>query len=412
MKVMKAQTMSAMPWIKKYSVQTTVDIVGQDNAIKTARMFIKDYKNQKKKALLIYGPSGVGKTSSIYAIAEELNLEVLEVNASDFRSRETINSIVGTASKQLPLFSSGKLILVDEVDCLSGTKDRGGMQAIIKVVNESSFPIVCTATNPYELKLSSLRNKCMLLEYEALDYTMIYEKLKDICKKENIKFEKQSLKSVARRAAGDMRAAINDLQTLTHDKKELTRDDIDILGDRNKLESMIDALVKIFKAKEPKIAVGALDNVNEDTDQVFLWVDENLPKEYIMPEDLVRAYEKLSRADVFKGRIKRWQHWRFLVYINALLTAGVAVSKDEKYREFVKYSPTQRLLKIWKANMKYQKRKAIAGKIAKKTHSSVKDTIKNTYPYIQFMMKKKKEYRAAFADYFDFDAEEVEWLAK
>ena len=122
----------------------------------------------------------------------------------------------------------------------------------------------------------------------------------------------------------------------------------------------------------------------------MLWLDANLPEEYARPEDLARAYDALSKADVFQRRIRRWQHWRFLVYINALLTAGVAVAKDKKYEKFVQYKPTGRLLKIWWANQKSMKKKAIAEKIAHKTHSSKKDILKSTMPYLPLMFRDRE----------------------
>ncbi|GAJ22865.1 unnamed protein product, partial [marine sediment metagenome] len=148
--------------------------------------------------------------------------------------------------------------------------------------------------------------------------------LKDICKKEKIKNIKDNLlKSLARRAGGDLRAAINDLQSSYEKTKDFNLED---LGERNKTESMINALIKIFKTTDPAVAQNAFEDVEENTDQIFLWIDENLPLEYDKPADLARAYDKLSKADVFRGRIKRWQHWRYLVYINDLLTMGIAVS--------------------------------------------------------------------------------------
>lgn len=398
-----------MPWIRKYQAKTTSDLIGQSSAVSNIKSFIKNFKTSRKKAMLIYGGSGSGKTSSIYAIANEMNLEIMEVNASDFRNKDLIDKTIGEASKQQSLFMKEKLILVDEVDGLSGTKDRGGIQAIAKIIQETSFPIICTATNPYEQKLSSLRSKCELLGFKELSYLDVFEMLKIICEKENVKFDEHDLKSLSRRAAGDLRAAINDLQSLVIDGELLKAKD---LSERDKSETIIDALVRVFKIKDAKIASQALQNVDEDIDQCFLWIDSNLPKEYTKPEDLARAYDSLSKADVYRGRIRRWQHWRFLVYVNVLLTAGVATAKDEKYKEFVKYAPTQRLLKIWRANMKYQKRKAIAAKIAEKTHTSVKDTIKSTFPYVQVMMQKDKTMKKDLAEFFDLDKEEVAWMVK
>jgi len=400
------------PWIKKYTPIKEKDIKGQDTALKELKDFIQNYKKQKKKAVLIYGPSGSGKTASVYALAYDLNLEILEINASDFRNKEQINSLVGTASKQQSLFSKSKLILVDEVDGLSGRDDRGGIAAIAQTIKETNFPIILTATNPWDAKFANLRNKSVLIQYHALNYLTIFDILKNICKHENIKYEAIVLKGLARMTGGDARAAINDLQALAQEKKQLTKKSLDELTQRDQTETMLNALTIIFKTTDPKIAIKAFDTVQEDQDAQFLWLDENLPKEYEKPEDLARAYDVLAKADVFRRRIRRWQHWRFMVYINALLTAGIATAKDEKYHKFTKYTPTGRLLKLWWAKQKSFKKKAIAEKISQKTHTSTRVVLQSILPYLQVIFKKNKKMAESITEQFDLDKEEVAWLKK
>ena len=397
------------PLIHKYIPKTTKEIFGQEDILKQLNNFIINFKKQKKNSALIYGPSGTGKTSSVYAIANELGYEVIEVNASDFRNAEQINLKVGNAIKQQSLFAKGKIILVDEIDGLSGHEDRGGIQAITKLIEESTYPIILTATNPFDNKFSSLRSKSNLMEFRQIDYLSIFKILKKICEHEKIKFDEDVLKALSRRAGGDARAAINDLQLLTQDKKELSKESLEELADRNRTDSIMTALNKIFKTTDLKIAISAFDSVKEDLDEQFLWIDENLPKEYTKPQELAKAYEMLSKADVFSRRIKRWQHYRFLVYINALITAGIAAAKNEKYRNLVQYKPTGRILKLWWAKQKAAKKKEIAGKIASKTHSSKKEILKNTMPYLPVIFR-NKGMRNNIINYLDLNEEEVEWL--
>ena len=400
------------PFTLKYQPKTAKEIIDQDLAIKKLKDFVINFKRQKKNAVLLYGPSGTGKTISAYVMAKDLDLEILEVNASDVRNANEINSLLGSAISQMSLFSKGKLILVDEIDGLSGTKDRGGLQAITKLIEKSSFPIVLTVTNPWDYKFNNLRRRTEMIEFAPLEYLSIFKVLKKICIGEKIKYEDDVLKGLARRAGNDVRAAINDLQTLTIETNELTKKSLEDMGERNKTDTMINALFKIFKTTDPKVAITAFDTVDEKLDHQLLWLDENLPKEYTNPEDLAKAYDKLSKADVFNRRIRRWQHWRFLIYINALITAGVAVSKKEKYKKYVQYKPTGRLLKLWWAKQKSMKKKAIAQKIAEKMHCSTKDALKNTLPYLQFTFKKNKVFREQFTRELDLSKEEVLWLKK
>ena len=112
------------PLVHKYKPKGIKEIEGQDLQIEKLKDFIINHSRQKKKAVLIYGPSGIGKTSTAYAIANDLNYEIYETNASEFRNSEQINQKVGNAIKQQSLFAKGKIILVDEIDGLSGHQDR------------------------------------------------------------------------------------------------------------------------------------------------------------------------------------------------------------------------------------------------------------------------------------------------
>ena len=69
---------------------------------------------------------------------------------------------------------------------------------------------------------------------------------------------------------------------------------------------MSTAIARIFKTTDFKIAASAFEDVGETPDEWFLWIDENAPREYQNPEYLARAYEMISMADVFKGRISNF----------------------------------------------------------------------------------------------------------
>ncbi|MBN2422021.1 replication factor C large subunit [Candidatus Woesearchaeota archaeon] len=401
-----------LPWTVKYRPKDSSEIQGQESKIERLKKFISDYKNQKKKSSIIYGPPGCGKTSSVCALADELNLEIIEINASDVRNKDSIHEKLGPAVSQQSLFFKGKLILIDEIDGLSGKKDRGGAAALAKLIDKSSFPIIMTANNPYDQKFKALRKKSELTEFNILNYSSVKKVLKQICYKEKVDYDDLALTALSRRAGGDLRGAINDLQTLAEYSKRLKMQDIDELSDRRQTESMVNALVKVFKSTKPEIALTAFNDVEEDFDDVFLWIDANLPKEYTKAKDLARAYDNISLADVFRGRIRRWQYWRFLVYVNQLLSAGIALSKDEKYKSFVKYMPAMRLLRIWQINMKNMKKKAIAEKIAEKTHTSKKRVMQDTLPYLHHIFKSNKELSDKLANELDLEKEEVEWLKK
>ncbi len=385
-----------IPWTKKYEPQLTKDIVGQELSIFKIKEGIK-----LKKPILIYGPTGTGKTSAAEVIGKELKLELFEVNSSDQRNKESIQSVLGNSITQQSLFSKGKLIIIDDIDALSGTKDRGGLPTIEGLLDICKHPILITCIDPWEDKFSKLRRKCVLVEFQSIKKDQMFLRLKRILEEENIPCQDKDIQEIVKNSKGDLRAAINDLQTFS-----ITKTVSEDKNERDKSEDIFYCLRKVLKSKKWEEVTNVFDKADEDIDECLLWLDENLPKEY-NSEDLKKAYNYISKADVYKGRIRRWQHWRFLVYINLLLTSGVAFSKKETNIISVEYTRTTRLLKLWQANMRNAKKKSICDKIATATHTSKKRALRDSFPYLKNILKDP-----VLIQELNLDEDEIEWINK
>lgn len=390
-----------MPWISKYAPQDSTAVV-QPNVVRVKK-FLSDFRSEKRKALFLYGPPGSCKSSTVYALAKELNLEVIETNASDARTKDKLNAVVGAAMVQQSLFMRGKVILIDEVDGLSGTKDRGAPGEIAKLIDKSAFPVVLTANDAHHSKLKALRKKAVMVEFAPLTTEQIQKVLERICSIENITYEPNQLRTIARRSGGDMRAAINDVQSVVADGK-VDAERFASIGERNQTEELKSALLKVFKTTDPDIALRAYDSVAENYDKIAPWVEENVPYEYTVAEDLARAFDSISRADIFKRRIMRRQHWRFLTYISMHLSAGVATAKTQKLRKPIEYKETRRFLKMWMAKVKYGKRNTIAERLSESLHCSKSKVLTESLPYLKLLAKSD-----ALAG-LDLDKDEIAWL--
>tara|TARA_Y100000310_G_scaffold343983_1_gene454360 strand:+ start:1435 stop:2634 length:1200 start_codon:yes stop_codon:yes gene_type:complete len=397
------------PFPLKYQPKTLAEVKGQDTPLAKLKDYVENYKKQRKKAAFVYGPIGCGKTCSVYALAKQHNFETIEINSSDLRNEAGINAVIGSAIKQQSLFFQSKIIIIDEIDCIFGRQDRGCAAAINKLIKDSTYPIILTANDPYNKKLATLRKSSEMIEFNRLGYPTVANVLKEVSGKERIEYEEMAINTLARIQDGDLRGALIDLQILAHDKK-LTAEKIDHLSDRKKTDNIFNALRLIFKASSVENSLPALNNLDIPMNEVMLWLDENLPREYTVPADLFRAYDKLSKADVFNGRIRKQQHWRFLVYINNFLTAGISSSKSSKNPNFIQYSQTKRILKLWQAKMRNAKKKDLAAKIAVKTHSSQKRALQEVL-YFKHIFKNSVD-QQDFVDQFDLSKEEVEWLKK
>jgi len=390
----------------KYAPKNADQVFGQQLAVSQLRNFITQYKQQKQKSALLLGPIGCGKTSSVYALAKELKHDVLELNSSDLRNADNITKFLNSALNQQSLFFTPKIILIDEVDNISGVADRGCIPALIKAVEKSSFPVILTANDIEESKFKALAKASQVIPYHKLQYRTVAHCLQWVCEQEQMKFDEKAINSLARQVDGDMRAALIDLQG-SFNKKYVSFEDISTLSDRKRTETILNALMVIFKSSSVETALPALENVDLEPRDTIHWIDENMPKEYLTAKALAKGYEHLARADVFQGRIMRRQHWRFLAYINNLLTAGISSAKDEKNPQFVPYRQTMRFLRLWQAKMKNAKKKEIAAKLAARIHTSTK-IAGEQIPYLQVIFQKGAG--NTIAQELDLNEEEVNWL--
>lgn len=365
-----------MPWIEKYRPKKFEDVKGQEEAVFKVRSFVNGFP-KKKKAIILHGPPGVGKTTLAYVIANEFDAEVFELNASDFRDKERLQTILKPAIEQRSLMKKGKVILVDEVDGISGYYDRGGLAELLRLIASTPYPIIITANNIWNKKFSALRQKAEIVQLKEINYKIVKEILFDVLRREDLFMNPNILTTIAVRAKGDIRAAINDLQSSARmqDPSLITFDE------RNKQTDIFNALRVVFKNKPTKDTLRVFDSVNMPIDEVILWIEENFVNEY-KGEELARACDLLSRVDIFRRRIYRQQYWRFLVYENIFLSYGISASKKNAKTGFTSYKKPTRILKMWMNNQRTIKKKSIAQKYAQYVHVGKKRAMRE-FPIIK-----------------------------
>ena len=403
----KREIKAELPLFLKYRPKSLDEVENQEEAKTKLRDYVLNYnKKYKGKVLLLYGPPGSGKTSSVYALANEIGWEVLEINASDERNAIHIHRIVGEASKGKPLFAKGRIILVDEVDGLSGKEDRGGVGALVKAAKESRWPIVCTANDPWDQKLKKLREIAIMVEFKRLSPRHVFNVLKRIAKLEKLPVDDRVLWEIAYRSGGDLRAALNDLDAM----KKAGIFDLEFvksLGSREQEQDIFKALGIMFKTTSLATAVSAFNNVDMDFDEIFPWLEENIPVEYKKLPDIYRAYYWLGKADIFRRRIIKTQYWRLLVYAQIDAYGGIALAKEKKYPGFTRYRPPTRLKLLSQMKEEREKLKDIAEKLREKLHMSRRAIIRDYFSFVSRLYAINPKAAEKFAKALGVKLEEI-----
>ncbi|MCD6235703.1 MAG: replication factor C large subunit [Thaumarchaeota archaeon] len=402
-------------WVEKYRPKRVAEVVGNKQSVQAFVEWMRKWelgKPPEKKAVLLYGPAGVGKTSLVLAYAREHGYDVVEVNASDWRDESRMKSIVGESSLQATLDgTTKKIILIDEVDGIAGREDAGGIAALRKIIDETRTPLALIANNPWDPKLASIRDRCLMLEFRRLRKSEVIARLREIAKSEGIQVSDKVLQALAERSEGDLRSAINDFQAITGGRKVVDEKVLEVLGTRNRVKQIFDALRMVFNAKSIRAARAALEGLEVDLDMVYVWLLDNAPQQIPDPEDFADAMEALARADVFLARVNKKQQWRLIRYAVPIMTGGVAVSRRHKPSGFVKFAFPSRIRLMQQTSREREVRKSIAAKIAGKLHLSTAKAMAHMLPYISFIASNNPEEGKKLAEYFELTASELAYLS-
>ncbi len=403
-------------WVEKYRPQKIEDIVGNEEAKATFVEWIKGKRKSKtRKAVLLYGPPGVGKTALVNAAAKEFGFTIIEMNASDTRSEKAINAVAKPATSYVALdtFSTktpgkGNILFLDEVDGIAGNEDRGGVSAIIDIVEKSQVPVIMAANDPDLSKLRPLKKVCLLIRFQQIRIPLLISLLQKICLLEHLKAEFEALEHIAQNSRGDVRSAINDLQSVSEENHVLTLQDTMALTSRNKDMSMDETLRGYFSAKNLLEASTLLSRSNVDYDEFLMSVGDNLPKRYTNPDELAAAYAFVSQADVFRGRVGT-ENWHLLRYFFNSMSQAASVC-PESYQPFEFITPPIRIITLFWTKGKRSMLDAICGKIGVQCHVSHEKAKRDFVPYIKMLLQQQKS--SPLTSWFKFTPEEVDFLVK
>jgi replication factor C large subunit len=414
----------ASDWTELYRPDTLDEVYGNPKAVKDLREWASEWEQgvPKKRAAVLMGPPGVGKTSAAIALANEYGWGVVEMNASDQRNADAIKRIAlrgaltETFTDEGEFLSSRdgfkKLIILDEADNVFGREDRGGIPAISELVQKTRQPVILIVNDFYELKRrsSAIASRTVQIKFSKIKSNTVRKVLAGIVQSEGIKVSKRGLDMIAENSNGDLRAGVRDIQSLSLGRKEIPESAVTQLENRFVSKSMYDLMYEIFKGSDPSKARRMIMDVDEKLDNVELWVEENLPYEYRDPEELTRGVEALCRADLFLGRVMRRQYFGFWSYASDMLSFGVAASRSGPRRGYSRFRFPGFLIKMSRTKGRRGIQSRVADKIGTHAHTSKSRAREDILPYFCILFKGDRDFRISMSLELELEQEEIAFI--
>src|SRR5205814_10681235 len=263
-----------------------------------------------------------------------------------------------------------------------------------ETIQASGQPSVLIANDYYGLtrRSSSLKRLCKTIKFQAIHDDAMKNILRTIASKEGVDVAPDVLEVIVERAAGDLRSAINDLESLAIGKKAVRSAATGALGYRDREHTIFPAIEEILRSGDARHARDAARGLDESPEDLLRWVDQNLGHEYSRPDDLVRGYEALSRADIFLGRARRRQNYGLWSYASELMSSGVAVARKGRGRggqlEFPYY-----LIQMARSRGQRGARTSLATNLARHLHVSRTLVLDELLPTIRMLFQGDEELR-------------------
>ncbi|KAI9916801.1 hypothetical protein PsorP6_016751 [Peronosclerospora sorghi] len=340
-------------WTDKYKPQALEDMIGNIELGKKLKTWLLDWEavhvkgtkkipfstklseNRGAKTVLLSGPPGIGKTTIANLVARDCGFECLELNASDTRSKNMLQTglkdVLDTQALQFAqptskskqkMHLARRVIIMDEVDGMSGG-DRGGTAELILLIKKSKTPIICICNDRQSQKVRSLANHSFDLRMRRPTKIQIGKRLMEIGLKEGLRIEKNAIEEAADRCGNDIRQLLIQMQRWRLTTSNISYADlVNSSSQENKDESLrlnpFSATQRIFQRDLSFEARNEAYFV--DYDLMPLMIQENYIQSIMnnrMSSDknlkaAVYAAEFISESDLLNTYIRVDQRWDLL----------------------------------------------------------------------------------------------------
>jgi len=382
-----------MMWSEKYRPQKVKEMVGNEEARITFLEWLVNWENGSKPVLLV-GPPGIGKTTLVKAATKELGYDMVELNASDVRTKEKLQSIIPPLLSNASVLGRKVLLFLDEVDGMSSRGDRGGFTTLISLLKEPTVPIVMAANAEVGEQIKELKKVSTMIKFKRIPPRLLVLYLDHVLKGENAKLSIGDKIRLVIASSGDVRTLLNESQSLATAGFSESLQPVSFSVDIDKAvagffsaEKVEDALDILMRSEgfynDPRFA--GYDSEKRRTDKLAA-LFSSIVTSKVDVDKLAELLGALAYADVLVGRMGRTRQWRLLRYIDTIL--AYRLFKESRGLTYNQYDvPFVLMNRVFREARQIRE---IIANLAKQLHTS-KHTVATYYlSYLLMILGKSK----------------------
>ena len=202
------------PLAHRVRPQTLDEFIGQEEILGKDKILYRTIKADRLSSIILWGPTGSGKTSLAKVISNTTKYKFVKLNAVTSGVGD-IKSAIEEAKNPL-LNPTGKCILfIDEIHRFNKLQQ----DALLPFVENGTVILIgATTENPYFEVNKALISRSMVFKLKPLSVENVFTILKNAIKNPeglgsyNINIDDETLKKIAEISNGDVRTALNSLE--------------------------------------------------------------------------------------------------------------------------------------------------------------------------------------------------------
>lgn len=246
---------------RRYRPNDFENVVGQNNIIKTLKNSVST--GNISHAYIFSGPRGTGKTSTAKVFSKAINClepvngspcnkcencininenpDIIEIDAASNNGVDQVRELIDNV-KLSPSNCKYKVYIIDEVHMLT----ISAFNALLLTLEEPpKHAVFIFATTNIENVPITILSRCQRYDFNKISVQNIVDRMKEICKIENIIIDEDALKEIALIAEGGMRDALSILDQLSKENDSITLNKVEEQMrsiSTNNIKKLIDAI--------------------------------------------------------------------------------------------------------------------------------------------------------------------------